>query len=131
MGARAVASGLGAFLQQGSRPLAAADLRPLDTSGVSDEVSASNAPMPDLGSETMERASSTSSPEKPPAVVMGPVVDPLTTAKPLVVGGGNLDPAAEKRSIAERLRLRRVGGVAALLEATANLERQRSFSMDS
>mmetsp|Transcript_58 Transcript_58/g.119 ORF Transcript_58/g.119 Transcript_58/m.119 type:complete len:977 (-) Transcript_58:226-3156(-) len=129
--ARAVASGLGAFLQQGSRPLAAADLRPLDTSGVSDEVSASNAPMPDLGSETMERASSTSSPEKPPAVVMGPVVDPLTTAKPLVVGGGNLDPAAEKRSIAERLRLRRVGGVAALLEATANLERQRSFSMDS
>jgi len=106
-------------------------LRPLETSGVSTEVSALNAPVPDPGSEAAERASFTSSPEKAPAVVMGPVSDPLTTAKPLVVVGGNLDPAAEKRSIAERLRLRRVGGVAALLEATANLERQRSFSMDS
>jgi len=128
--ARAVASGLGAFLLQGSQPLAAADLRPLDTSSISAEVLASSAPVPDPGSEA-EQASSTSSPEKVPAVVMGPVADPLTTAKPLVVVGGNLDPAAEKRSIAERLRLRRVGGVAALLEATANLERQRSFSMDS
>jgi len=127
---RAVASGLGAFLQQGSRPTAATDLRPLDTSGEGNEVSASNE-VPDPVAEAVERASSTSSPEKTPAVVMGPVADPLTTAKPLVVVGGNLDPAAEKRSIAERLRLRRVGGVAALLEATANLERQRSFSMDS
>jgi len=129
--ARAVASSLWAFLLQGSQPLAAADLRPLETSGVIAEVSASDAPVPDPGRVAAEQSSSTLSPEKVPAVVMGPLADPLTTAKPLVVVGGNLDPAAEKRSIAERLRLRREGGLAALLEATTNLETQRSFSMDS
>jgi len=62
---------------------------------------------------------------------MGPVIDLSMTAKPLVVVGGNLDPAAEKRNIADRLQLRRAGCVAVSLEATANLERQRSLSMDS
>jgi hypothetical protein len=115
---QAVASGLGAFLQKVSRPpAAAADVRPLDTS--------------DVSIEAAERVSSASSPEKAPAVVMGPVIDLSMTAKPLVVVGGNLDPAAEKRNIADRLQLRRAGCVAVSLEATANLERQRSLSMDS
>jgi len=64
------------------------------------------------------------------AVVMGPI-GPLTTAKPRVITAGVLDPVAEKRNIAEKLRMRRGGNLIPFEETSLDIHRQRSYSMDS
>eukprot|EP00418_Pyrodinium_bahamense_P003088 CAMPEP_0179019522 /NCGR_PEP_ID=MMETSP0796-20121207/4909_1 /TAXON_ID=73915 /ORGANISM="Pyrodinium bahamense, Strain pbaha01" /LENGTH=1078 /DNA_ID=CAMNT_0020715307 /DNA_START=14 /DNA_END=3250 /DNA_ORIENTATION=- len=132
-----VAAGLGSFLEQGSRIGAVVDHRavsstPAAVAAPDSPPKRANASDASSGSTAPASCTALSVPEKPAAVVMGPVmpvVDPLNTAKPLVVAAKPLDPAAEKRDIAERLRIRR-GGTRVALQETQGLERQCSMDSD-
>jgi len=131
-----VAAGLDSFLAQGSRTAEVHQVQEVgslaDTSMRTKVVEMEKQPS---GAASSARAASGTplepSTQKLSTVVMGPIIDPLSTAKPLVVVARALDPAAEKRDIAERLRIRH-GGTRVLLQETSQcLDRQRSCSMDS
>lgn len=128
-----VAAGLGSFLEQGAGLGPVPEQRAASSSSAAPSSAASRvaAPIVPSGPGGLAAGPGAESPERPPPVVMGPVVDPLTTAKPLLVTAKPLDPAAEKRDISERLRIRHGASRVALQETSQALERKRSQSMDS